>query len=174
MVIDVRKRLRRMRWPFHRCIHIKQLSQPGVGPEAKSHKFWIQSALGSPKRWRMRHRRLPTTRPTRRGLQEPICPRKKCVIWTRWRPVPVKNANDPRTSSSRRSGLVGPHTTPPIVNYKYMPSTPREGYFGPTTLGNICIWTARKSVGRGTNDRIMVHGDGTRADGRRSKFYAHL
>ena len=37
----------------------------------------------------MRYRRLPTTRPTPRGLQEPISPRKKCVIWTRWRPVPV-------------------------------------------------------------------------------------
>ena len=62
-------------------------------------------------------------------------PPKKCVIWTRWRPVPVKNVNYPRAPSSRRSGLVGPHTTPPIVNYKYMTSTPREGYFWPTTLG---------------------------------------
>ena len=32
---------------------------------------------------------------------------------------------------------------------------------------NILIWTSRKSVGHGTNDRIMVHGEGTRADGRR-------
>ena len=74
-------------------------------------------------RWRKRCRRLPDTRPTPRGLQEPICPRKKCAIWTRWRPVPVKNVNYPRASSSRRSGLVGPHTTPAIVNYKYMTST---------------------------------------------------
>jgi hypothetical protein len=74
-------------------------------------------------RWRKRCRRLPTTRPTPRGLQEPICPRKKCAIWTRWRPVPVKNVNYPRAPSSRRSGLVGPHTTPAIVNYKYMTST---------------------------------------------------
>ena len=73
--------------------------------------------------WRKRHRRLPTTRPTPRDLQEPICPRKKCAIWTRWRPVPVKNVNYPRAPSSRRSGLVGPHTTPTIVNYKYMTST---------------------------------------------------
>jgi len=35
---------------------------------------------------------------------------------------------------------------------------------------NICIWTSRKSVGHETNDRVMVHGEGTRADGRRSKF----
>ena len=72
---------------------------------------------------RMRHRRLPTTRPTPRDLQEPIRPRKKRVIWTRWRPVPGKNANYRRAPSSRRSGLVGPHTTPPIVDYKYMTST---------------------------------------------------
>ena len=32
---------------------------------------------------------------------------------------------------------------------------------------NILIWTSRKSVGHETNDRVMVHGDGTRADGRR-------
>ena len=41
----------------------------------------------------------------------------------------------PEAPSSRRSGLVGLHTTPPIVNYKYMPSTRREGYFGQPTLG---------------------------------------
>jgi len=86
-------------------------------------------------RWRKRRRRLPTTRLTSRGLQEPIWPRKKCAIWTRWRPVPGKNVNYPRAPRNRNSGLVGPHTTPPIVNYKYMASTPREGYFGPTTLG---------------------------------------
>ena len=91
--------------------------------------FWPWFASGLlestrlPHRWRMRYRRLPTTRPAPRGLQEPISPRKKCVIWTRWRPVPVKNVNYPRPPSSRRSGLVGPHTTPPIVNYEYMPST---------------------------------------------------
>ena len=37
---------------------------------------------------------------------------------------------------------------------------------------NIFIWTSRKSVGHETNDRVMVHGDGTRADGRRSGFGA--
>ena len=39
---------------------------------------------------------------------------------------------------------------------------------------NIFIWTSRKSVGHETNDRVMVHGEGTRADGRRSGFKAHL
>ena len=34
---------------------------------------------------------------------------------------------------------------------------------------NIFIWTSRKSVGHETNDRVMVHGEGTRADGRRFK-----
>ena len=39
---------------------------------------------------------------------------------------------------------------------------------------NIFIWTSRKSVGHETNDRVMVHGDGTRADGRRSEYYASI
>ena len=39
---------------------------------------------------------------------------------------------------------------------------------------NICIWTSRKSVGHETNDRIMVHGEGTRADGRRSGYFAQI
>ena len=39
---------------------------------------------------------------------------------------------------------------------------------------NILIWTARKSVDHETNDRITVHGEGTRADGRRSSHRAHF
>ena len=39
---------------------------------------------------------------------------------------------------------------------------------------NIFIWTSRKSIDHETNDLIKVHGDGTRADGRRSGFKAHL
>ena len=39
---------------------------------------------------------------------------------------------------------------------------------------NILIWTSRKSVDHGTNDRVMIHGDGTRADGRRSSFLCHF
>ena len=39
---------------------------------------------------------------------------------------------------------------------------------------NIFIWTSRKSVGHKKNDRVMVHGEGTRADGRRCRFKAHL
>jgi len=35
---------------------------------------------------------------------------------------------------------------------------------------NILIWTAHKSVSHGTNDRVMIHGDGTRADGRRFMY----
>ena len=38
---------------------------------------------------------------------------------------------------------------------------------------NICIWSLRKSAGHEINDRAMVHGDGTRADGRRSSHPAH-
>ena len=76
-VLDVRKRRRRMRWRLHRCIHIKQLSQPGIGPEAKSPKFWIQSSLESPKHRRMWRRGLPDVRPTPEGVREPICIHKK-------------------------------------------------------------------------------------------------
>ena len=39
---------------------------------------------------------------------------------------------------------------------------------------NILIWTSRKSVGLETNDRVMVHGEGRRADGRRSGIAPHL
>ena len=39
---------------------------------------------------------------------------------------------------------------------------------------NIFIWTSRRSVGHETNDRVMVHGEGTRADGRRSKIYVRI
>ena len=39
---------------------------------------------------------------------------------------------------------------------------------------NIFIWTSRKPVVHEINDRVMVHGDGTRADDRRSRSGAHL
>ena len=39
---------------------------------------------------------------------------------------------------------------------------------------NIFIWTSLKSIDHGTNDRAMVHGDVTRADGRISGQCAHL
>ena len=39
---------------------------------------------------------------------------------------------------------------------------------------NIFIWTSRKSVDYETNGRVMVHGDGTRADGRRSEPGAQI
>ena len=113
-------RLRRMRRRFN---HFWSIS---LSRQRSFSKF--RAGLGSETsrllhRWRKRCRRLPTTRPTPRGLQEPICPRKKCVIWTRWCLVSVKYVNYPRAPSSRRSGLVGPHTTPTIVNYEDMPST---------------------------------------------------
>ena len=128
-------RLRRMRERFHRWITMRTCAQL---PRCLHHdppKFWIQSSLESPKHYRMRCTRLSHPRPIPEGVQEPICPRKKCAIWTRWRPVPVKNVNYPRPPRNRNSGLVGPHTIPAIVNYKYMTSTPREGYFGLPTLG---------------------------------------
>ena len=80
----------------------------------------------------------PCLVPTPSDLERPPgadLPPKKVASWTRWRLVPVKNVNYPRPPSGRRSGLVGPYTAPPIVNYKYMTSTRREGYFGLPTLG---------------------------------------
>ena len=113
-------RLHRMRRRFQ---HILANSLSIATHLSMNYLAMASRALGGPQVRRMRCRRLPTARPTSRDLQEPSYPRKKCAIWTRWRPVPVKNVNYPRAPSSRRSGLVGPHTTPAIVNYKYMTST---------------------------------------------------
>ena len=82
-VVDVRKRLQRVRHPFHQSIHIKQGAWQCADLWYKSYQFWIQSPLGSSKRRRMRPRRLPDPRPIPEGVREPICPRKKCAIWTR-------------------------------------------------------------------------------------------
>ena len=125
-------RLHRTRRRFQ---HISANSLISAGHKTMNYLAMASRALGAPKGRRMRYRRLPTNGPTPRGLQEPIYPRKKCAIWTRWRPVPGKNANYLRAPSSRRSGLVGPYTTPTIVNYEYMTSTPRERYFWLPTLG---------------------------------------
>ena len=113
-------RLHRMR---HRIQHILANSLSIATHLSMNYLAMASRALGGPQARRMRYRRLPTTRPTSRGLQEPICPRKKCAIWARWRPVPVKNVNYPRAPSSRRSGLVGPHATPAIVDYECTTST---------------------------------------------------
>ena len=133
--LDMGSRLRRMRGRFDQWIQIS------TGPwryTSISHdlpKISMQSSLGSSECCRMRRRRLPDPRTVPEGVWEPIYPRKKCAIWARWRPVPGKNVNYPRAPSSRRSGLAGPHTTPAIVNYEYMTSTLREGYFWLPTLG---------------------------------------
>ena len=91
-------------------------------------------------------------------------------------PFPSKNVNYPRPPSSRSGGLVGSHPTPPILDYKDMASTPREGYFDTAHARAmvICICSARKSVGHETNDRVMVHGDDTRAAGRRFRYQARI
>ena len=124
---------------------------------------------------RMRCMRLPTPDLSREASGADLPPKKVCNL-DPMAPVPVKNANYPRAPSSRNSGLVGPHTTPAIVNYKYMTSTPprRVLWAAHARDVNILIWTSRKSVGHGTNDRVMVHGDGTRADARRSSYCAPL
>jgi len=51
-------------------------------------------------------------------------------------PVNVKYVNYSRAPRNRNSGLVGSHTTRPIVEIKYMTSALREGYFGLPVLGS--------------------------------------
>ena len=109
-----------MRGGFRRWIPMRTGAQLPRGLHHDPPKFWIKSSLESPKHYRMRCTRLSHPRPIPEGVREPIYVRKKYIIWARWRPVPVKNVNYPRAPSSRRSGLVGPHTTPAIVNYKYI------------------------------------------------------
>ena len=92
-VVDVRKRLQRVRHPFHQSIHIKQGAQPANQLEPKSSMFWIQSSLQSPENQRMRCRRLITIGATPVAVRGPICIQKKYIIWARWCPVPVKNVN---------------------------------------------------------------------------------
>ena len=62
-------------------------------------------------------------------------PPKKVSYLAPMAPRPRQYVNYPRAPRNRNSGLVGPYTTPPIVNYKYMTSTRREGYFWLPTLG---------------------------------------
>ena len=76
-VVDVRKRLRRVRHPFHQSVHIKQRCSAFNQLEPKSSMFWIQSSLESPKRQRMRCRWLSTIRTTPVGVRGPICIQKK-------------------------------------------------------------------------------------------------
>ena len=76
-VVDVRKRLRRVRGRFHRWIHISTGPQQCADNYHDLPKFWIQSSLESPKRQRMRCRWLPTIRTTPVGVRGPICIQKK-------------------------------------------------------------------------------------------------
>ena len=91
-VRDVRNRLRRMRGRFHRWIPMRTGAQLATCLHHDPPKFSIQSSLESPKRCRMRFRRLPDPRPIPEGVRGPICMQKKEIIWSRWRPVPVKYA----------------------------------------------------------------------------------
>ena len=76
-VVDVRKRLQRVRDPFHQSIHIKQGAQPSNQLEPKSYQFWIQSSLGSTKHRRMLSRGSPDPRSIPERVRGPICIRKK-------------------------------------------------------------------------------------------------
>ena len=76
-VVDVRKRLQRVRDPFHQSIHISAGPQQCADKYHDPPKFSIQSSLESTERSRMRSRGPPDLRPIPEGVREPICIRKK-------------------------------------------------------------------------------------------------
>ena len=131
-VLVARKRLHRIRRRFDRCIHISKVLRRPTSLSPNSSKFQSRVA---PSSW---HAAEATTRPQTYPERPPVTniPTKKVVYLGPTAPRPRKKRQLPEPPSSRRSGLVGPYTTPPIVNYKYRTSTRREGYFGLPTLGS--------------------------------------
>ena len=91
-VVDVRKRLHRVRGRFDQSIHTSTGAWQCADLCHDPPKFSIQSSLESPKNRRMRSRRLPTIRATPIAVRGPICMQKKEIIWSRWHPIPVKYA----------------------------------------------------------------------------------
>ena len=75
-LVDMRKRLRRMRRRFDQWIQIKTGPQQCADNYHDPPQFWIQSSLGSPKHRRMRRRRPPDPRSIPERVREPICIRK--------------------------------------------------------------------------------------------------
>ena len=82
-VVDVRKRLHRVRGRFDQSIHTSTGAWQCADLCHDPPKFSIQSALESPKHCRMRRKRLTDPRPIPEGVREPIYIRKKYVIWAR-------------------------------------------------------------------------------------------
>ena len=76
-VVDVGKRLRRMRERFHRWIPMRTGAQLPTCLHHDPPKFSIQSSLASTERSRMRPRGPPDFRPIPEGVREPIYIRKK-------------------------------------------------------------------------------------------------
>ena len=94
---------------------------------------------------------------------------KKVIIW----PDGARSVSVTRGPPVVAVACTG-HTTPAIVNYRY------DIYIIRRVLLAAHAWDVTSSSGprisgdHGTNDHVMVHGDGTRADGRRSEPGAHL
>ena len=91
-VLDVGKRLRRMRGRFHQWVHISTGAHQPLDLCHDPPKFSIQSSLGSTKHRRMRSRGPPDPRSIPERVRGPIYIPKKSICRTRWSPVPVKYA----------------------------------------------------------------------------------
>ena len=76
-VVDVRKRLHRVRGRFDQSIHTSTGAWQCAALEHKSPMFWIQSSPESSKHGRMRRRRLPDPGAVPESVREPIYIRKK-------------------------------------------------------------------------------------------------
>ena len=115
-------RLRRMCGRFHRIyISVQVLSQLLVQspspPGFRSRALWRAPSTGA-----CGVGDYPTLDLSRRPPGADLPPKKVCNLGP-MAPRSRKKRKLPEAPSSRRSGLVGPHTTPAIVNYKYMTST---------------------------------------------------
>ena len=124
MLFDVRKRLHRTRGRIHRMDAAKSNSLSQTSGQSPSPPSFRSRALWrAPRNGACGVGDYPTPDLSRRESGSRSAPEKSVQFGPDGAPSPVKNVNYPRAPSSRRSGLVGPHTTPPIVNYEYMTST---------------------------------------------------
>ena len=115
-------RLRRMRRRFHQEIHISNLHGSARPSSTSPQSFGSRAIWRAPSASACGVGGYPLSELPRRSPRADLHPKKVNNLGP-MAPRSRKKRNYPRAASSRRSGLVGPHTTPAIVNYKYMTST---------------------------------------------------